>query len=317
MTSWFDAGGGGLMMENLVCGGVAGSVAKSVIAPFDRIKIHFQVANPRMNSYRGRVGGVFGALGEVYRNTGIRGMYRGHSVMLARIFPYSAINFMSYEYFKSKIYSFGDDGGMGWWVRLLPGSMAGIVAVTLTYPLDIIRTRLAYDLGTKIQDKKVYWISLRKVISNISLEGKNSVLKTSIGGFYQGIIPTILGIIPYAGVSFFTFETQKNVYRRFKDGKIDVPLKLAMGMIAGGVAQTFAYPLDVVRRRYQLLPIALHLKNENVPSILRMVKQIYRTNGLRGFFSGISINYLKVAPATGISFVVYEWMKEYLYKRKV
>ena len=57
----------GLLLENLVCGGVAGSVAKSVIAPFDRIKIHFQIANPMMDGYRGKINGVFGALSEVYK----------------------------------------------------------------------------------------------------------------------------------------------------------------------------------------------------------------------------------------------------------
>ncbi len=41
-------------------------------------------------------------------------------------------------------------------------------------------------------------------------------------------------------------------------------------------------------------------------------KLIYANEGIRGFFKGMIPNYLKVAPAIGVSFVTYEWSKKIL-----
>lgn len=35
-------------------GGIAGSIAKTIIAPFDRVKIHFQIAHPDLYEFRGQ-----------------------------------------------------------------------------------------------------------------------------------------------------------------------------------------------------------------------------------------------------------------------
>lgn len=100
----------------LLAGGLAGSIAKTVIGPFDRVKILFQVRSPLMTSYAGKsvqvgycgcfslvlgkISGVFRAIALIFRYDGCYGLYRGHSAMLLRIFPYSGINYMAYEQYK-------------------------------------------------------------------------------------------------------------------------------------------------------------------------------------------------------------------------
>jgi solute carrier family 25 protein 16 len=49
---------------------------------------------------------------------------------------------------------------------------------------------------------------------------------------------------------------------------------------------------------------------------VRLLIDIAKTKGWRELFVGLSINYIKVAPAMGISFVTYEFLKENVFHIK-
>lgn len=305
--------------KTLISGGVAGMVAKSVVAPLDRVKINFQTMNPQLSSFSGSIFGTFKALRAIYRASGIRGLYRGHSAMLLRIFPYAAINYSSYEYFRLVLYNGKPVTAVEWWRRVLAGSLAGTVAVFCTYPLDIIRARLAFEFKKDHASSlhlKSYINSMKDIFGGLLKEGQTHH-RWSVGGLYQGFLPTVIGIIPYAGFSYFSFEFLKVTYcsRYSRDEKVPTAIKLLMGMFAGSLAQTASYPFDVVRRRIQVMNVADYMKKPlGRSSIVSVFRAIIREKGFRGLYVGLSINYIKVAPATGVSFVVYEFMRDRLSK---
>ena len=67
----------------------------------------------------------------------------GHSATLLRIFPYAAIKFMSYEQLKNLLMPTKQDESHA--KRFLAGSLAGCISVLFSYPLDMIRVRLALE----------------------------------------------------------------------------------------------------------------------------------------------------------------------------
>ncbi len=67
--------------------------AKTVVAPLDRVKILFQASNPQFAKYTGSWFGVVTAMKDIYKDEGARGLFRGHSATILRIFPYAAIKF--------------------------------------------------------------------------------------------------------------------------------------------------------------------------------------------------------------------------------
>lgn len=84
--------------------------------------------------------------------------------------------------------------------------MAGVTSQSLTYPLDLARARMAVT-------QKAEYKTLRQVFVQIY---KNE----GFLAFYRGFTATILGVIPYAGCSFYTYDTLK----MFIAGKLKVKL---------------------------------------------------------------------------------------------
>jgi solute carrier family 25 protein 16 len=174
--------------------------------------------------------------------------------------------------------------------------------VLCTYPLELIRVRLAY------QTRESERTSLREAIRTIYREAdlvppsgtKPSVSKFTRSlpfyPFYRGFSISILGMIPYAGVSFLTYGTLKRHITQFIPYLEDRPTQkyLACGAVAGMVSQTASYPFEVVRRRMQ---VGGAFKGVGI-SWREAVSSIYQARGWRGFFVGLSIGYIKVVPMT-------------------
>lgn len=74
------------------------------------------------------------------------GGFRGNGASVVRIVPYAALHFMTYERYKSWILNNYPMLGTGPSIDLLAGSAAGGTSVLCTYPLDLARTKLAYQV---------------------------------------------------------------------------------------------------------------------------------------------------------------------------
>lgn len=128
-----------LFAKELIAGGVAGGVAKTIVAPLERVKILFQTRSEFHNI------GLLASFRRIAKTEGLLGFYRGNGASVARIVPYAALHYMAYEQYRRHIdYNFPNMGS-GPVVDLLAGSLSGGTAVLVTYPLDLVRTKLAYQ----------------------------------------------------------------------------------------------------------------------------------------------------------------------------
>lgn len=86
--------------------------------------------------------------------------------------------------------------------------------------------------------------------------------------------------------------------------------KLLAGAVSGAVAQSFTYPFDVLRRRFQVNTMSgLGYQYKGFFDAIRV---IVRTEGIRGMYKGLVPNLLKVAPSIGSSFLSFELTRDFL-----
>ncbi|XP_056598917.1 mitochondrial coenzyme A transporter SLC25A42 [Triplophysa dalaica] len=278
---------GRTVLNSLLSGAFAGALAKTAVAPLDRTKIIFQVSSKRFSAKE-----AYRLIYRTYLKDGFFSLWRGNSATMVRVIPYAAIQFCAHEQYKrilGQYYGF-QGKALPPVPRLLAGSLAGTTAAMLTYPLDMVRARMA------VTPKEMYSNILHVFVRISREEG----LKTLCRGF----TPTILGVIPYAGLSFFTYETLKKIHaERTGCSQPYSYERLAFGACAGLIGQSASYPLDVVRRRMQTAGVTGHTYG----TIAGTMREIVVEEGVvRGLYKGLSMNWVKGPIAVGISFTTFD-----------
>lgn len=277
-------------IESLACGGMAGATAKTVIAPMDRVKILFQTDAQRRFS----LNAAWRTGSGILREEGLTALWRGHGATLLRVVPYSAASYATFDIYKKGLKdAFPNSGDV--LVRFLAGAGAGMTATGLTYPLDMLRARMAVRHAS-LAATQSYWQASTCLIRD---EGARVI--------WSGLRPTLLGIVPYSGLSFCLFETIKAKVLEHRglgpEGKLQVQERLLAGALSGLLAQSATYPLDVVRRRMQVDPTMY-------PSELVTLRSILATENVRGLFKGVTMNWLKGPIAISVSFAINDALRE-------
>ena len=192
--------------RNILAGGIAGIAAKSLVAPVDRIKIMYQISNAHFH-----VTDIPRVALRIIKSEGLAALWRGNTATMIRVFPYSGVQFMVYDrcklYFLHKHANERNEQverkyGLSPVESLVSGMIAGCVSVVCTYPLDLTRAQLAVIRTTA--DRKHDLVSV--LFDNYRQRG--------LFGLFRGISPTLIGILPYAGIAFALNEQGKRQVRR-------------------------------------------------------------------------------------------------------
>ncbi|KPI85932.1 Mitochondrial carrier protein-like protein [Leptomonas seymouri] len=186
------------------------------------------------------------------------------------------------------------------------GSIAGLGAQGILYPLEVVKTRAVVSRSNE------YRGGVREIIHQGYRTG-------GIMEFYRGFAPNMVGIVVYRGLEMGLYSTAQQsimLYRMqvLRMNRHDASLNAAevglVGMFASTVAQTVSYPLNVIRTRLQTQGTNGRAKKYNgmVDCCVKMI----RNKGVSSLFSGLTANYLKAVPASACTFVVFEWAQRLL-----
>ena len=118
--------------------------------------------------------------------------------------------------------------------------------------------------------------------------------------------------IPYVGLNFAVYESLKDwliktrPFGLVEDSELSVVTRLACGAAAGTVGQTVAYPLDVIRRRMQMVGwkdaaavVTGDGRNKVALEYTGMIdafRKTVRHEGFGALYKGLVPNSVKVSP---------------------
>ncbi|CAN7070085.1 unnamed protein product [Brassica oleracea var. botrytis] len=292
-----NGGGGGMKLKikignpslrRLISGAVAGAVSRTVVAPLETIRTHLMVGSGGNSSTE-----VFG---DIMKHEGWTGLFRGNLVNVIRVAPARAVELFVFETVNKKLSpEHGEQSKIPIPASLLAGACAGVSQTLLTYPLELVKTRLTIQRG-------VYKGIFDAFVKIIREEGPTEL--------YRGLAPSLIGVVPYAATNYFAYDSLRKAYRSFsKQEKIGNIETLLIGSLAGALSSTATFPLEVARKHMQVGAVSGRVVYKNM---LDALVSILEHEGILGWYKGLGPSCLKLVPAAGISFMCYEACKKIL-----
>lgn len=282
-----EKGGAVQFLIDFCAGGVAGAVAKTATAPIERVKLLIQTqdANPKIISGEvPRYTGIVNCFTRVSAEQGFSAFWRGNTVNVIRYFPTQAFNFAFKDTIKALFpkYNSKTEFWKFFAANMASGGLAGAGSLTIVYPLDYARTRLASDVGSGTPQFNGLADCLMKTMQS--------------GGFfsmYAGFGVSVVGIVAYRGPYFGVFDTLKELNPWKKDkGIIGLTSKFAIAQTTAIIAGFISYPFDTVRRRLQMQaekPKEQWLYNGTLDCAVKIIKD----EGVGAMFKGFAANVLR------------------------
>ncbi|KAG6504407.1 mitochondrial thiamine diphosphate carrier 2-like isoform X1 [Zingiber officinale] len=310
-------------------GAISGAISRIVTSPLDVIKIRFQVQMEPTSSWAllqrdmygpSKYTGILQASKDIFREEGLSGFWRGNVPALMLYMPYTAIQFSvlhALKTFAAGSSKTEDHLRLNAYLSYFSGAFAGCAATIGSYPFDLLRTVLASQ-----GEPKVYPTMRSALFDIIKIRG--------LRGLYAGLSPTLVEIVPYAGLQFGSYDTFKRwlmAWNRYRvpnaspinpDDSLSSVQLILCGFAAGTCAKTICHPLDVVKKRFQIEGLERHprygarLENHKYKNMHHSLLEIFRTEGWPGLYKGIFPSLLKSAPAAAVTFVAYENISDWL-----
>ena len=227
----------------------------------------------------------FLVVANVYKQEGLRALYKGCSTLAVGSVAKDGIRFVSFDYVKNT-FKDPETGTLTPLRSLGAGMMSGVVASLLAVtPTERMKTALIDDA----RNERRFRGATHAVITVWKEHG--------ILGLYRGFAGTTL---KQAGATAFRMGTYNILkdYERQKNIPQTVATNFANGCVAGIVTTLATQPFDTIKTRCQ---------SSHGASTVEAFKSIIADYGIKGFWKGTSMRLGRTVFSGGILFTTYEW----------
>ncbi|RCK54618.1 Mitochondrial thiamine pyrophosphate carrier 1 [Candida viswanathii] len=279
-------------LEALTAGSIAGAVSRAVTAPLDTIKIRLQLESSGFKE-RNTVPTI---IKNLLRHEGPIAFWKGNVPAEILYILYGGTQFASYSVLNThllrleQLYHLRLSEASH---SLIVGTGSGMASTLVTYPFDLLRTRLVAN----------------KTRNLLSMSGTvRGILETEgIRGVFAGVRPAMLSVSTTSGLMFWSYELAREFSKNLKH----VPfIEGICGFIAGAFAKGVTFPLDTLRKRCQMCSVV----HGHPFSALHLFVAIVKKEGVLGLYKGFGVSIIKTAPTSAISLFMYEYSLSFIKK---
>ncbi|EIN14091.1 mitochondrial carrier [Punctularia strigosozonata HHB-11173 SS5] len=186
-----------LSLGELAAAGFLSAVPTTAItAPVERAKVVLQV------DIEGKYKGVTDAMRHLYKEGGLRSIFRGTGATLARDGPGSAAYFAAYEVTKKALTpAGGSPADLNLPAVILAGGTAGVAMWAIAIPPDVLKSRLqSAPTGT---------------YSGMMDCARKTIAVDGVGALWKGFGPAMARAFPANAATFLGVEATKKLWEQF------------------------------------------------------------------------------------------------------
>ncbi|XP_068604795.1 solute carrier family 25 member 36-A [Brachionichthys hirsutus] len=197
-------------------------------------------------------------------------------------------------------------------VHLFAGGCGGTAGAILTCPLEVVKTRLqSSSITLYISEVQLSTVNGASV-ARVAPPGPVHCFKTILAregprSFFRGLAPNLVGVAPSRAIYFAAYSAAKKKLSDVLEPD-STPVHMLSAAMAGFTAITATNPIWLIKTRLQL---ETRNRGERQMNAIECMRRVYRTDGLRGFYKGMSASYAGISE-TVIHFAIYEGIKRKL-----
>lgn len=273
-------------LQHIGVGMVAGSIAKTSVAPLSRLKVLFQVSQGRPS--------IKETVMKIYNQGGLRAFYRGNMTNCMKAGPAMGIKLLLFDNFKQWV---SDNGySLNPVTRFFSGGLASMIAHAIMFPVEVVKMRLE---ATSVAEGGYHGFTdcVTKMLRN---EG--------IGAFFRGVLPQMLATFPSSGITLGSYSSIKAELERRRGTKNLTSTDIAMcSTFSGLLGEAITYPLHLAKTRLAVDGAPGHPRSYNGLSDC-FVKTV-QTGGVTALYRGFVPTLVKHLPSVAVTMTTYEILK--------
>jgi len=249
---------------------------------------------------------------DIIQKEGPLALYKGLGAVVTGIVPKMAIRFSSFEFYKSLAPINPETGKIAPSGVFFSGLAAGATeAVAVVTPMEVVKIRLQAQHHSMSDPLDVprYRNAAHAAYTVVREEGFRTL--------YRGVSLTALRQATNQAVNFTAYTYFKQAAHKYQPHLEELPSyqHMVLGLISGAMGPLSNAPIDTIKTRLQRSSATPG--ESAVARIIYICKDMFKHEGFRAFYQGITPRVMRVAPGQAVTFTVYEYIRGLMEKLSV